>query len=343
MIPSATAAPYPIAQGHPRESDVRSFQLSATAVPYMPQLRQPAYQTPPYRPQHPYQPGPSYESHGYAPHQGMQMQPPVTQLAPIPEGSVLVDTLAQARAVCDVILSGKENPGWPTQQDLASSSPSRETNGNPRHKNPSMIAVDLEGINLSRTGQISLVTVATGTAVYVFDVVALGHRVFACGLEEVLAANHILKLLFDCRTDVDALKFQFNVDVGPICDLQVTCMLHCLPAPKRSYLMGMKKAFERLGVFDAATSELKEMVANATFENLGGDPQLWLERPLLGELFQYSVSDVKFFFIVFHTTLRFAALGQVVGEKRRDKTLASTEGIERTPLTDFLEDLPGGI
>ena len=251
---------------------------------------------------------------------------------PVPTKSMLVTTVDQCREVCRQIISGHECPTWPK-------TPLRPPQRLPDQPPAKMIAVDLEGINMSRTGQVSLVTVATGRTVYVFDIVELGKEAFLNGLQAVLHAQHILKLLFDCRTDVDALKYQFNVDVEPVCDLQVTCMIHCLPAHKRNHLLGMKKAFERMNIFDRESCELKERVAKQTFESSGGDPKLWVQRPLLEDLFAYSVADVKFFFVAFMKTLQFAQDGYTAGSARRNTTIASQEPMVRTHLTDFLDFL----
>ena len=252
--------------------------------------------------------------------------------ATIPSKVMLVDSISKLDTACSTILSGGEGPEVPSEMNGLLPRAGRQDR-------TTMIAVDLEGANLSRTGAISLVTVATATTVYAFDVVELGHQAFTHGLNDVLTAPHILKLMYDCRTDCDALKYQFGAHIDPICDLQVTSMMYHLGPGKRNYLLGMKKAFEKFNVFDAAASSLKDRVGKLTFDNLGGDPNLWLARPLNRDLLDYSVADVKYFFVVLQQSASYAKAGHVAGTRRRDRTINSPVEIRGTAHTDFLKDL----
>ena len=50
-----------------------------------------------------------------------------------------------------------------------------------------LIAVDCEGVSLSRKGALTIITVATEDLVYIFDVLKLGRIIFSSGLGEILA------------------------------------------------------------------------------------------------------------------------------------------------------------
>lgn len=92
--------------------------------------------------------------------------------------------------------------------------------------NSRFIAVDCEGVNLSRKGALTLITVATEDKVYIFDVLKLEQAVFSFGLGEILQDKSIGKLMFDCREDSDALWHQFNIKLTGVLDLQLLEILY---------------------------------------------------------------------------------------------------------------------
>ncbi|KAJ7374082.1 hypothetical protein OS493_009413 [Desmophyllum pertusum] len=84
-----------------------------------------------------------------------------------------------------------------------------------------LLAVDCEGVSLSRKGALTILTVATEEKVYLFDVLKLGQAVFSAGLGEILEKKSPEKLMFDCRQDSDGLWHQFNVKLTGVLDLQL--------------------------------------------------------------------------------------------------------------------------
>ena len=110
------------------------------------------------------------------------------------------------------------------------------------------VAVDFEGIALSRTGKLCLAQVAPkGGPVYLVDVTALGSDAFGAGrLGELLESTAVLKLIFDCRGDSDALYHQYGVRMRHLYDVQV---VYCLKGDQDTnagrrgrYLLGLRKA-----------------------------------------------------------------------------------------------------
>lgn len=93
-------------------------------------------------------------------------------------------------------------------------------------KREELIAVDCEGVNLGRDGTLTLVTIGTRTNTFLFDVLKLGARVFDRGLREVLKDTKILKLLFDCRGDSDALWHLYKVRLTNVMDIQLMQVLY---------------------------------------------------------------------------------------------------------------------
>jgi exonuclease 3'-5' domain-containing protein 1 len=86
-----------------------------------------------------------------------------------------------------------------------------------------LISVDLEGVELCRSGEICILQVALqNNRVFLFDICALRADAFeAGGLREILSAPSPLKLMFDCRADADALFHQYRVRLDGVYDLQV--------------------------------------------------------------------------------------------------------------------------
>src|SRR5262249_45983467 len=73
------------------------------------------------------------------------------------------------------------------------------------------LAVDCEGVNLSRDGELTLVQIGTPAGdVYLFDVLKLRSSPDSCHvmiatLQSLMADSKILKILHDCRRDAEAL------------------------------------------------------------------------------------------------------------------------------------------
>lgn len=89
-------------------------------------------------------------------------------------------------------------------------------------KNPPSIYVDLEGINLSRHGSISIMQISLlpRDEVYLIDVYTLGQEAFSHPstsgktLKGILEDKNILKAFFDVRNDSDALYAAGNGKSG---------------------------------------------------------------------------------------------------------------------------------
>lgn len=90
----------------------------------------------------------------------------------------------------------------------------------------SVIALDCEGCNLSRTGRVCLIQVAipsNPTEVFLFDLVdmSLGARqLVKHGLGTILADPQITKVIHDCRQDSDALYHQLGIRLEGVFDTQ---------------------------------------------------------------------------------------------------------------------------
>ncbi|XP_052776788.1 uncharacterized protein LOC128214387 [Mya arenaria] len=84
-----------------------------------------------------------------------------------------------------------------------------------------MLALHCEGDNLSRKGKMQFLTIATREKAYVFDIQKLKMLPFENGLREILEDKNVMKLMFDCREDADALFHQFHVKLNGVLDIQL--------------------------------------------------------------------------------------------------------------------------
>ena len=112
-----------------------------------------------------------------------------------------------------------------------------------------IIAVDCEGTCMSRVGLVTLLQVAAGEDIFLFDVQALGGELFKAGggvgagdvsdgdgdggdgrgggrrrrrsLRGILEDPAVTKLMFDCRVDSDALFHQHDVRLEGVYDVQL--------------------------------------------------------------------------------------------------------------------------
>ena len=179
------------------------------------------------------------------------------------------------------------------------------------------VAMDIEGIDLSRTGAIcllqigivhstasgagsSLVGAASASAagpnthVYLFDITVMGAPAFSEGrLKELLESTGVQKVCYDIRNDADALQSQFNVRLSGAYDLQILYTNRFSDLTDR-YLKGLKVALKRYKYMPE-----EDIIKERGFRLFGtrhgncGDPIVWQQRPLRQELIAYAGCDVK--------------------------------------------------
>lgn len=181
----------------------------------------------------------------------------------------------------------------------------------------SVVALDLEGVDLGPAGRISTLQMCVAdashpergvrlserqsntTTVFEVDIASLGAAAFAAeaGLRSLLESD-VTKLLWDVRSDAAALFHQYGVRLNP----DSTIDLQLLAVIKGENMVGLPS----LGsVFDAPDSvlsftEKKQMKAlrdearKLYLPQCGGSFDAWLARPLSPVLQEYA-ADVRFF------------------------------------------------
>ncbi|KAK1144150.1 hypothetical protein N8T08_005812 [Aspergillus melleus] len=168
---------------------------------------------------------------------------------------------------------------------------------------PPSLYVDLEGVNLSRNGTISVIQiyVLPLDMTYLIDVCTLQEETFsqpsAMGrtLKDIFESPSVPKVFFDVRSDSDALYGHFGINLGGVQDVQLM-ELATRNFPK-DLVHGLEKCIDR----DISMSSSEKQAWKIRKENgrklfapgQGGSYEIWNTRPLPADIMQYCVQDVK--------------------------------------------------
>ncbi|MBE3049477.1 hypothetical protein IMZ48_44660 [Candidatus Bathyarchaeota archaeon] len=171
------------------------------------------------------------------------------------------------------------------------------------YRNTPALYIDLEGIELSRAGSISLVTVYILPLhrAYLVDVHTLQSAAFDTAapdgttLRSILEAPTVTKVIFDVRCDSDALYAHYGVKLRGIEDVQL--MENATRKPwYRRHVNGLGKCIKN---DSGATPEVLDAWAEAKQRGLalfapdkGGSYDMFNARPLDAGLVGYCVNDV---------------------------------------------------
>ncbi|AYU81745.1 hypothetical protein, unknown function [Leishmania donovani] len=216
----------------------------------------------------------------------------------VPQDVVCIEHMDHLEHVCREILLESEMLRMQREQQRRERVYSVDNNNaeEAHYTDTLTIALDLEGRSLGRMGSICIITLATYSTVYIIDVVMLGAEALRSGspLQRVLESRDIMKLMFDCRADCDALFFLYCVRLQNVCDLQISSCFALFPTSP--HLPGMKSVFLALGLFTDEDTGIKNAGRHLFNPRCGGSFDRWEERPLTDVLVQYCAVDVKYFF-----------------------------------------------
>ncbi|KAL5337969.1 ribonuclease H-like domain-containing protein [Aspergillus crustosus] len=169
--------------------------------------------------------------------------------------------------------------------------------------NPPSIYIDLEGINLSRHGSISIMQIflLPRNEVYLIDVHTLGREAFTHPsgsgktLRDILEDNNIQKAFFDVRNDSDALYTHFGVHLAGIQDIQLFEL--ATRSGSKKFINGLAKCIERdagLSSSEATTwKDTKESGKRLFAPERRGSYEVFNARPLSKAIVKYCAQDVQ--------------------------------------------------
>lgn len=165
----------------------------------------------------------------------------------------------------------------------------------------SLIAIDLEGVDFGREGQITLLQIGTNKdTVFCFDILALGDSIFSKEyLGQILNSENICKLCYDCRTDADVLRTKYNVNMKNVYDIQVLYTF-IFQKDQDPFLKGLHHALQSPGILNGKMA--KKVIKQKQFFKesfLSKDTNIFKQRPLTENVLQYCVADVIHLFQMF--------------------------------------------
>lgn len=165
-----------------------------------------------------------------------------------------------------------------------------------------LIFIDLEGVDLSRHGSVSIMQVLLPPepTVHLVDVHVLGVKAFTAGnadgvtLQSLLESNEMPKVFFDVRNDSDALFSHFRIHLRCVIDLQV--MEFASRPPGGRFVKGLAKCVSeessRLPNMPQGWQKRKDEGRKLFVPELGGKYEVFLERPMAPELVDYCELDM---------------------------------------------------
>ncbi|KXJ15622.1 Exonuclease 3'-5' domain-containing protein 1 [Exaiptasia diaphana] len=215
-----------------------------------------------------------------------------------------------------------------------------------------LLAVDCEGVDLSRKGKLTIVTVATEERAFIFDVIKLKEEVFAEGLREILEDKSRAKLMFDCRQDSDSLWYQYRVKLNGVLDVQLQEVLKRREQfgasassganQRRSQrlnevenIYGLNRCI-KLYLDDEEARKTKEGGTNQVMK----DKAVWQKRPISGSLLRYCAVDTlvlfKLYKVIGSSSQELAQL-RVASERYADMYRAKSErSFDRYEMNAYL-------
>ncbi|KAF3159742.1 hypothetical protein TWF751_000636 [Orbilia oligospora] len=171
------------------------------------------------------------------------------------------------------------------------------------------IFIDLEGVDLCRTGSISILQLFISTIphIYIIDIHTLGNIAFttpsstdaSVTLKSILEDPTIPVVFYDIRSDNDALYHHFSIQISNVIDLQ----LYELATrdgfiSSRRFLHGLSKAILANAGLSAAEAvrmdHVKQRGLRLFAPEKGGSYEVFNRRPLPDELLEYCVQDVQY-------------------------------------------------
>lgn len=167
-----------------------------------------------------------------------------------------------------------------------------------RVSEPCFIFVDLEGVNLSRSGTVAIMQILMPPepTVYLVDVHVLGSRAFdltsnsGTNFRYVLESASIFKVFFDIRNDSDALHAHFGIQVAGIIDLQI--LEYATRRPRGRFVNGLAKCIEKDLPYVPGWSITKANGQRLFKPEEGGSYEVFLERPIREDIAKYCEQDV---------------------------------------------------
>jgi exonuclease 3'-5' domain-containing protein 1 len=159
-------------------------------------------------------------------------------------------------------------------------------------KNQLVIAFDAEGVNLSRLGDLTVVSIGVRTRqsvhVFLFDMITDDIELKTSqltALKVILEDSSVEKIVHDCRQDSDALFTQADITLTNVFDSSI----YVMRANKLERRLNLNNS---LKLHDCLVNENRDDSHNIYKDN----PTFWNTRPLTPFMIQYASKDVASLF-----------------------------------------------
>ncbi|XP_025083010.1 uncharacterized protein LOC112557403 [Pomacea canaliculata] len=170
-------------------------------------------------------------------------------------------------------------------------------------KRESYLAVDGEGVNLSKTGPLTLLQVGTKDGeVYLFDVFTEPRILKTGGLKAILESETIVKVMHSSKNDATALYWQFGVKLHNVFDTQVAHME--LQRAEGRRLPSRMKLTEVCGLYCPQKADLLEEKEDVQTRWSKREGEFWAKRPMTQEMIDYASQDVLVLIPEIYITLK---------------------------------------
>lgn len=143
-----------------------------------------------------------------------------------------------------------------------------------------VIALDSEGVDLSRSGNICIVQIATRRKCFLIDVLGKDKDdELITWLRTILASESVVKILHDARMDSDGLLHHLDIELSNVFD---TSVYHETISGKGNCSLN-----NTLLHYDLPTNDNRDCSVYRT------NPRFWEIRPLTEEMIQWASEDIN--------------------------------------------------
>jgi exonuclease 3'-5' domain-containing protein 1 len=171
-----------------------------------------------------------------------------------------------------------------------------------------VLVLDMEAVDLGREGNVSLVSIATRTHCYLFDVLDCTSITdnTICYLKRLLEDESKKKVVHDCRMDSDALEHICKVRIKNVHD---TSCFHTVLHGEKEVNLNNLLAYHKITKNTVRDGNVYKQ--NHAF---------WATRPLTDQMIEWASNDVSKLFEVYDAQMQQAQDGETMS-----KCLAMTE------------------